>query len=277
MTKIFGEKLDLKHVVIVVLGLAIVYFIYEHNGIKGAYMSLLSDVHQIDEKINPDMKAVKGKHCLVNGLFCTPKYTEPTDIDQGYISQYQQWCNQGDDGACDQLCDYVAKKKISLDKYPMCSARDRCDNDGDKGACNELCHTYDLSKYCDTLCELHDCDDCPTELVHTCRLNKLNGPRKGFMPGSTCTDSNGNRDTFCQQTLARDCFDHKGRERSSLTYGVVQHVISDCEDPDCLESTETRENCWNMSSSTPKSEEQKCKTRMGENQQKCVYNNTNSR
>ena len=58
MTRIFGEKLDWKHVAIVVLVLAIAYFIWKHNGIKGAYYELVSDLDQVD----PGVKEVKGKH-----------------------------------------------------------------------------------------------------------------------------------------------------------------------------------------------------------------------
>ena len=64
MTQIFGEKLDWKHVAIVVLVLALVYFIYKHDGIKGAYHALVRDVHKIDEEVNPDAKKVKGKHLV---------------------------------------------------------------------------------------------------------------------------------------------------------------------------------------------------------------------
>ena len=57
MTQIFGEKLDWKHVAIVVLVLAIAYFIWKHNGIQGAYHALLSDVD-----MGSGVKTVKGKH-----------------------------------------------------------------------------------------------------------------------------------------------------------------------------------------------------------------------
>ena len=62
MTKVFGEKLNWEHVAIIALVLAIVYFIWKHNGIKGAYDALLSDVgvHPVD----PTVKKVKGKHTV---------------------------------------------------------------------------------------------------------------------------------------------------------------------------------------------------------------------
>jgi len=64
MTQIFKDlqKLKWEHVAIFVLALALVYFIMKHNGIKGAYSALVSDVHKLDEDINPDVKAIKGKH-----------------------------------------------------------------------------------------------------------------------------------------------------------------------------------------------------------------------
>jgi len=64
MTKVFGEKLDWEHVAIIAIVLAIVYFIWKHNGIKGAYHALLSDIHKVDEKENPGVKSLKKKHAF---------------------------------------------------------------------------------------------------------------------------------------------------------------------------------------------------------------------
>jgi len=64
MTQIFKdlEKLKWEHVAIFVLLIALVYFIMKHNGVKGAYHALVSDVHKLDEEVNPGVKAIKGKH-----------------------------------------------------------------------------------------------------------------------------------------------------------------------------------------------------------------------
>ena len=62
MVKVFGKKLDWKHVVIFVLVIVLVYFIYEHHGIKGAYDALKIDVGMAHYNKNKRVKIDKEKH-----------------------------------------------------------------------------------------------------------------------------------------------------------------------------------------------------------------------
>ena len=56
------KKLDWKHFAIIALIIALVYFVWKHNGIKGAYSALLRDIGMVDDTKDTDVKAVKGKH-----------------------------------------------------------------------------------------------------------------------------------------------------------------------------------------------------------------------
>lgn len=49
-------NLKVEHAIISVLALALLYFVYKHN-------SLLRDVIAIPHKDNPQLKAIKEKHC----------------------------------------------------------------------------------------------------------------------------------------------------------------------------------------------------------------------
>jgi len=73
MVKVFGEKLDWKHVAIFVLVITLVYFIYEHNGIKGAYHALLTDV-------NMKTKTVKKKHHHISEVWDSANMDIPQNI-----------------------------------------------------------------------------------------------------------------------------------------------------------------------------------------------------
>ena len=60
-------KITLEHIIIAILSIAVIYYIVTHY-------SLLSDLSRVPDNVNPQLKAVKDKHCGVdmgNLWFCS--------------------------------------------------------------------------------------------------------------------------------------------------------------------------------------------------------------
>jgi len=118
MTRIFGEKLDWKHVAIVVLVLALVYFIWKHNGIQGASNALWRDLGMIDEKKNPGVKMVKEKHGFkCDSLSCKGR-TETLSCKD--LSDNKD-CSHFKETGTNRMC-----RDSNLGGCTTCDARNRC-------------------------------------------------------------------------------------------------------------------------------------------------------